>query len=175
MFQLFEKTVHSFHTPLIDSFLKILKNNNSLSPHFSHNNSAKFLLTENPTTGIFGGALLLKQKIGSLHKDIRKNLASFCPDNEVWTCAIALYMGNGANVELVCKNFYTELYESLLEFSLTEKINFLCMTLDPGEYLCTEAIGFWPYVVEIRPQESSDGLFHGILSLSYSQSKKLAA
>ena len=34
------------------------------------------------------------------------------------------------------------------------------------EYLCTEAIGFWPYVIEVRPQDSFDGLFHGVLFLT---------
>ncbi|OJW47944.1 MAG: hypothetical protein BGO67_08725 [Alphaproteobacteria bacterium 41-28] len=41
------------------------------------------------------------------------------------------------------------------------------MTLEPGEYLCTEAIGLWPYVLKVRFQDSSDGLFHGILSLTH--------
>ena len=48
---------------------------------------------------------------------------------------------------------------------MKKKIDFLYMVREPGEYFCTEAIGFWPYVFEVRPCESLDGLFHGILSL----------
>lgn len=30
-------------------------------------------------------------------------------------------------------------------------------------------MSFWPYVVEIKPHESLDGLFHGVLSLTENQ------
>ncbi len=172
MFTFIEPTYDSFSKSSTHSFLEKIKNNSALSHFFQDPQQGHFILTEDPTNGILGGAFLLKQKIISLHKDIRKSLPSFTSHNhEVWTCLIALYFENNhlsAHFELFCKTFYQNLYRELVQFGLRYKINFLCMSLEPGEYLCTEAIGFWPYVVEVRPQDSLDGLFHGVLSLSKS-------
>ncbi|OJW51482.1 MAG: hypothetical protein BGO67_07000 [Alphaproteobacteria bacterium 41-28] len=175
MFKLIEPKNQDLQKPIINLFLRNIHKNPVLSETFPNPNNATFIVTEDTARGIHGGALLLKQNFTSLHRYIRKSLSSLASQNqEVWTCAVALHMENYSLVdhfEPFCKTFYQNLYEKFIEFGKQEKISFLCMILEPGEYLCTEVIGFWPYVVEVRPQESLDGLFHGILSLTYNPSQ----
>ncbi|MBY0293035.1 MAG: hypothetical protein K2W92_07105 [Alphaproteobacteria bacterium] len=66
--------------------------------------------------------------------------------------------------EFFFETFYRNLYKKLVEFGTKEKTDFLYMMLEPGEYLCTEVMGCWPYVFEVKPHESTSGLFHGVLS-----------
>lgn len=174
MFDVILPKNHPYQNPLKDSFLEIIKKNQTLNYVFRDQKNATFILTQDPLNGFYGGALLLKQKLSFLHKDIRKSLFSQSSQKqEIWTGNVSLYMTHDlpAHFESLCKSFYQNLYAQLVEFGIKEKISFLCVTLEPGEYLCTEAIGLWPYVVEVRPQDSSDGLFHGILSLTHKPSQ----
>jgi hypothetical protein len=118
--------------------------------------------------GFCGGALLLKKRLLPFQRNVgsQKSLFPF-QKGEIWTCTLKLHIDNSTlDFESFSKEFYHNLYEKLVAFGREVGTDFLYMVLDPGEYLCTEVIGFWPYVVEIRPQESMDGLFHGVLSLS---------
>ncbi|MBY0292588.1 MAG: hypothetical protein K2W92_04795 [Alphaproteobacteria bacterium] len=154
----------------IGSFFNRVKNPHIPEFFLKNHTNATFILTQNECKGIYGGAVLLKQSFSSLHKSIQKSLVSFTSaTSEMWTCTIFLHLEDdhlSVNFESLCKSFYQNLYKTLADFGLKENIGFLCLTLLPGEYLCTEAIGFWPYVVEVRPQDSLDGLFHGIVSLA---------
>jgi len=62
--------------------------------------------------------------------------------------------------------FYKELLERFIEFGQQVNTTFLCLTLCPYEYQRIRDKGFWPCILEIKPEDSPDGLFHGILSLS---------
>lgn len=68
-----------------------------------------------------------------------------------------------------CQIFYRNLYNTLTEFGKREGTGFLCVSVDSCEYLCTEGLNFWPYIFELKPQHSPDGLFHGVLALTGSQ------
>ena len=158
MFHYIEPGNHLNHQSHIDSFLITLKKTRTLTHSFQDFHNAAFILSHDSSGGFHGGALLLKNRIGSLHKNVRKSLTSLpSQNNDIWTCTVSLYMESDnlkGDFELLYRTFYQNLYEKLIEFGVNEKINFLCMTLEPGEYLCTESIGFWPYVVEVRPQDS---------------------
>lgn len=39
------------------------------------------------------------------------------------------------------------------------------MRLTQETYEATKELGLWPYVVELKPEATLDGLFHGILPL----------
>lgn len=67
------------------------------------------------------------------------------------------------------QSFYRELYEGFVEFGRIKGIGFLIMKLSPKVYNSTKIYGLWPYVVELKPDNSLDGLFHGILPLTGSQ------
>ncbi len=163
MLKFIDRDLNPYPRTSIDSFLKMANLHDSIA-HNSGTN--QFILTEDSSESIFGGAALYKSQLPHLHKNVQKAIFSLAQGGEVWTCTVSLFLNNDFNMEQTCQVFYANLYQKLLEFGRQEKINYLYVILEPGEYLSTEAMGFWPYVLEIRPQDSNDGLFHGILSLT---------
>ncbi len=173
MFMIIDPQNHCFYKPKIDHFIELMKRYYQRDLSLSDQNSSTFIIAEDETRGVYGGALLAQKKVRLLSEKLRKKIdCLISQDQWVWTCTVFLHIQNDDplsttdNFEPFCWDFYRTLYKQLTEFG--EKVNtgFLCMTLDSGEYLCTEEMGLWPYVIEIKPQESSDRLFHGILSLT---------
>lgn len=159
---------HDLHRDSITLFEKLFDNNPNLNTPFQDKEKATYLIENNVLEGYVGGALLIKSKMSSLHRKMGyRDMALSCHKEEVWTCSISLQIQNATfDFEALGKIFYQRLYKELVKFGTANDVSFLYLILDPGEYLCTEALGFWPYVVENRPQESMDGLFHGLLSLA---------
>ncbi|MDI9640448.1 hypothetical protein QM565_32635 [Geitlerinema splendidum] len=168
MFTIVLPKSHDLHRDSITLLEKLFDNNPNLNTPFQDKEQAIYLIEDNVLEGYVGGALLVKSKMSSLHRKMGyRDMALSCHKEEVWTCSISLQIQNAAfDFEAMGKIFYQRLYKELVNFGTENNVSFLYLILDPGEYLCTEALGFWPYVVENRPQESIDGLFHGLLSLA---------
>ncbi|HUX78745.1 MAG TPA: hypothetical protein VMW10_03215 [Alphaproteobacteria bacterium] len=95
MFKLIEPKNQELQKPVIDLFLSVINKNPGLAKAFPDFKNATFILNETAVNGVSGGALLLKQTLSSLQKDIRKILSSpTSRDREVWTCVVALYVDN---------------------------------------------------------------------------------
>jgi len=165
MFTVVSPKNHALHQGSIHLFQKALENNQNLIPFFQNADEPIYLLESHKDEGYVGGALLMK--LFPFLRTLGNQKITFPTQaTEIWVSTIGLYIQNPTfDFEAKGKTFYKHLYQELLDFGATHKINFLYLLLDPGEYLCTEALGFWPYVIEIRPQDSLDGLFHGLLSL----------
>ncbi|MBL8676568.1 MAG: hypothetical protein JNJ47_03980 [Alphaproteobacteria bacterium] len=168
MFITIQQKSHDLHRDSITLFEKLFDNNPNLSTSFQDREKATYLIENNILEGYVGGALLVKSKVSSLHRKMRyRDIALSSQKEEMWTCSISLQIQNAAfDFEVMGKIFYQHLYNELVKFGKTNNVSFLYLVLDPGEYLCTEVLGFWPYVIENRPQGSMDGLFHGLLSLT---------
>ena len=162
---------HDLHSDSITLFEKLFDNNPNLNIPFQDKEKATYLIENNVVDGYVGGALLVKSKVSSLHRKMGcRNMALSCHKEGMWTCSISLQIQNAAfDFEIMGKIFYQRLYKELVKFGKANNVSFLYLILDPGEYLCTEVVGFWPYVIENRPQGSMDGLFHGLLSLTKEQ------
>jgi hypothetical protein len=167
MFTVIKPKHHHTHTSLIHLFLAPIKKNSELNTAFSNVSKSTFILMQDNDKGIYGGAILLKNKISSLHRLLSKHVLSSAT-GDVWTCSAYLHLDNEKlfqDFEDFCIFFYRELYKKLKEFGEKEGVNYIYVKLNPGEYFCTEVLGSWSYVFEIKPHESRDGLFHGVLSL----------
>ncbi len=167
MFQVIEPKDHDDHKPLTHLFLESIHNNQELKKAFSQTKQATYILMQHEAKGIYGGAILLKNKISSLHTLLSKHILSSLK-GEVWTCNAYLHLDNEKlfpDFEAFCALFYRDLYMRMREFGEHKGIKYLYVKLIPGEYFCTEVLGSWLYVFELKPQESNDGLFHGVLSL----------
>lgn len=176
MFKTFNKNEHIFHKDLIDPFLKELKSRHStLSDVFSDHSRASFILAKENPDKINGGAILLQRKEATLHPLIRERLDAFITaDQEVWlgTILLELKQGiSGQDFECFSKIFYGELYKTLMVFGRQEGTAFLCLTLPPCEYLTTDLLENWPYVMTVRPKASGDEFFHSILALTGTRNK----
>ena len=117
----------------------------------------------------YGGAMLYKRRARDLPLAIQSLMAAPQQENvwEATTCLFSTPNSSSDNNSFLETNvFYKELLEKFMEFGQQVKTNFLCLTLCPYEYQRIRDKGFWPCILEIKPEESPDGLFHGILSLS---------
>ena len=169
MFHFIEPQEHHLYQSSIDPFLKELQDSKILQRN-QNLKQATFILAEEKVKGIHGGILLLKQSITTLSSEVGEYLHTFFPQTkEIWTGMVALMISEditGRDFEKICKTLYPALYEDLIFFGIKESSPFLCLTMPTIEHLTIDMLGFWPYVLEVRPSASSDGLFHGILSLA---------
>lgn len=175
MFEFLESSSSIVSKGCVDSYIEVMKKKESLFELFNNTYERKFILMNDDSKGIFGGAMLQKKSLNSVTSAIRNKLPSSITCNkEAWVGTVYLHLDNEnlfPDFDSFCKLFYVELYQKLVEFGVNEGIDYMSVSLLPGEYLCTEILGFWPYVLELRPHESGDGLFHGILSLLKNRSK----
>ncbi|MBS0271847.1 MAG: hypothetical protein JSR85_04290 [Proteobacteria bacterium] len=175
MFTLIEPNDHRLYPMLLDSTQEFFKGHPTLKESFQDLTNATFIVHTNESQRVCGGALLLKQNASVLHKKVQKSIDAFAlKKKEVWTCTLFLQEENNyfaCHTEFFFDIYYRNLYKKIIDFGTNEKADFLYMTLVPGEYLCTEIMGCWPYVFEIKPQESSSGLFHGVLSFKRNSPK----
>ena len=149
----------------------LLKTNLSKGTHLMDLPSkGTFLVFSHEEKELIGGAYLLNQGVSSVYPRIdpliRKLLS---PHSNLWVGTVFLCTeehGFSKEYEFLCKTFYKTLHQKLVEFGQRENINYLYMILEPGESLCTEVLGAWPYVHQVPLNDSSKGLSHHILSLA---------
>ncbi|HUX80388.1 MAG TPA: hypothetical protein VMW10_11710 [Alphaproteobacteria bacterium] len=127
---------------------------------------------------LVGGAFLLKQELKNIQEDVRELVTTLSWHNYIWECSMVCFENTDEQMSLVTpeskyysQSFYRGLYEGFVEFGRIREVGFLVMKLTPEAYESTKIFGFWPYVVELRPDHSFDGRFHGILPLTGSQYK----
>lgn len=133
---------------------------------------ATFIVGEDENSGIYGGAILHQKSVNDLQSQLKGIVSTLSPEIEdVWVGTLAFLvedkkMSLNSGSFTPPQKFYKNLLEKFIEFGETEGVRFLCLTLNPFEHLRTKNRGFWPYILEVKPQDSLDGLFHGILPLS---------
>lgn len=175
IFSFIESRSVSSHKDLVNLFAKLIKEDSKLNGFFQDWQNTSFLLTQDAAKGIYGGALLHQTKLNSLPSKIARNLRAFSLLNgKIWACTFCFHLKDNnfpSELEIYFKDLYKNLYKELSHFGAREKTSILYMMLQPGEYLCSGVLGFWPYRLEINPNESSDGLFHGILPLVRAHSR----
>ncbi len=132
---------------------------------------------------IYGGALLYQRNVSDLplafqHFVFVSSQETLTESPLIWGSTTSFFMSPYSHSPLRnneldgCQKFYQDLLEKFMEFGQKTKADFLYLTLCPFEYERTKNKGFWTYVLEIKPEESPDGLFHGILPLSAQQKER---
>jgi hypothetical protein len=175
MFKIIEPKHHCFCATPINHFMDLVKSRHAFGLSKHDQNQATFVLCDDKIKGACGGALLFQKKVEDFPYKISNTLLDFIPPKEkAWECIVSLSINDSSlwatNEEgYFCQQFYRNLYNNLVDFGKKESTGFLCVSLDFQEFLCTEGVTLWPYIFELKPQQSSDGLFHGILSLTGSQ------
>lgn len=176
MFKIIEPKYHCFYKRSIDRFMNLTRSCINLGFSQQDQNEATFILSDDREMGVYGGALLFKKKVNDFPPELVKMLADFVsPQDCMWKCIIFLSFEKECPLydteEIIhfCQIFYRKLYNRLVRFGKKEETGFLCISLDSREYLCMEELILWPYVFEFKPQDSTDGFFHGILPLTGGQ------
>ncbi len=135
-----------------------------------------FIIAEGREGGAYGYALLLKKELKNIQEDVRELVIALPLLGYVWECAeVHLQCSdqyskeNDLELNYIFQSFYRGLYEELAVFGRLRDVDFLIMKLPSDVYTATKEFGLWPYVVELSPENSPDGFFHGILPLIGSQ------
>lgn len=172
MFNVIEPQEHHLYLSSIHKFLQEL----SIAVNFTEDEdlaNVDYILVEEEIQGLQGGILLVKKPLGAVCAAVRTYLETMCPQyqlcSEIWTGRIAFYFSkeiSGWDYERISKLLYRSLFEDLIAFGVKENAPFLCLTMPLVEYLSINLLSLWDFMFEVRPRESYDGLFHGILSLA---------
>lgn len=176
MFTVIHPKYHCFYASPISHFMECIKSRAYSRLSKRDCNRTTFILLEDEKNGVCGGALLLKKGLREFPHEIANTLSEFISPKEcIWQCMAFLSFKKDSPLcatnegDHFCQIFYRNLYHALVEFGKKEGTGFICISLDPQEFLCTDGLTFWPYIFELKPQNSSDGHFHGILPLMGSQ------
>jgi hypothetical protein len=176
-FEIIESTQRIFRNKLIKLTTEKMKLFQGIELPFKHHIPPTFIIAQKDNKTIFGGACLLKKKLVDIQEDLGELVAALTVHkNSVWECSTIYFEtfsthppSHSSEEESFSKYFYRGLYEELVTFGSQKNISFIIMKLPPDIYVATKKFGLWPYVVELKPQNSPDGLFHGILPLTGSQ------
>ncbi len=163
---------HCYYRSRIDLVMGMMQFSQNISLSSEEQDVSPFIIGEDENCDVYGGAVLYKKSVATLHDHLKGVISAIIPQKEeVWGGSLSLFIDDKMpSLGMADSDFYHEFYKNLLEefisFGEKEGVRFLCLTLDPLEYLRTKKKGLWPYILEVTPQHSLDGLFHGILSLS---------
>lgn len=135
-----------------------------------------FVAVEEKEKKFRGAVCLFKRALNTIQEDVRELVMTLPLQGHVWECSNIYLEDFSKNLESEQMNrrkfphsFYRGLYQGLAEFGKQKNVGFVIMKLFPEVYTDTKQRGLWPYVVELKPENSPDGLFHGILPLTGSQ------
>jgi hypothetical protein len=172
MLKTIEPTQQCYYKGRIDLLMGLMRLYQDIPLSYEEQTQATFIVGEDEECGIYGGSILHKKSVRDLQSQLKGIVSTLTPHmEEVWVGTLSFFIedkrasfnGSGADCH---QKFYKELLEKFMEFGRQEGIGYLCLTLNPFEHLRTKNRGFWPYILEVKPQDSLDGLFHGILPLS---------
>lgn len=176
MFKNISPSYQRYYKGRIDLFMGLMGLYQDVSLVSEEQRQATFIIGEDGNNGLYGGAVLHKYSVSDLQGQLQAVISTFDPEREeIWMGTLSCFIEDKVlsldDKMAAYKAFYRELFEKFMEFGEEEKVRYLCLTLNPFEHRRTKNKGLWPYILEIQPQESLDGLFHGILSLSARKAK----
>lgn len=171
MFKNISPSYQRYYKGRIDLFMGLMGLYQDVSLVSEEQRQATFIIGEDENQVISGGAILHKYGVSDLPHQLQAVISTFDPHKEeIWMCTLSCFIEDKVlpleDKVVAYKAFYRNLFEKFIEFGDEEKVRYLCLTLNPFEHRRTKNKGLWPYILEIQPQDSLDGLFHGILSLS---------
>ncbi|OJW51126.1 MAG: hypothetical protein BGO67_12415 [Alphaproteobacteria bacterium 41-28] len=173
MFKIIEPHRQCYYKARLDLFVKLMRLQQRFFLSSREQSQATFILAEEEEGEVYGGAILYRKSPHDLHLQIKKTILTFCPyEEEIWECTLFLQSERLSYVrdrDFFMKVFYRNLLEKLIEVGREHGVYFLCLTLSPVESHRIRKASFWPWIVELTPQESLDNLFHGILSLQINE------
>lgn len=165
----------------VDAFLDLLNiyQDVELSPERQEN--ATFMIVSDHSHGVYGGAVFYPQQVYDLQDDehldgyeddFRSIFMTFQPHvQKFWMARICFCLDTNLspknfNELVLCKKFYDELYEAILDFGYAKDIEFLPFSLCSFDSLEPPYYCEWPDNLPFRRSDDTSGLYYGILSLT---------
>lgn len=177
MLKVIEPDSHCYYRSRIDFLMGSMRLYQNIPLTTEEQKRATFIVGTDEASNIYGGAILYKKSVRGLQAQLTNVVSTLSPQVEdVWGGTLSFLIAEKASALPTdrandTQKFYKDLFKNFVEFGHQKEIGFLCLTLNPFEHLRTKNRGFWPYILEVKPQDSLDGLFHGILPLSEKKHK----
>lgn len=169
MLKMIEQQEYACYRGRVDLFLELIQLQQGLSLAPEERRRSTFIVDQGEEGTIYGGAIIQHQHISQVHRPIANVISTILPHQyHVWTAAF--FLSDEADKK-EGHSFYKDLLKELTAFGEKQKSGFLCLSLSSDEYFRTKKKEGWPYVLEISPDETPNGLFYGILSLRGSSRK----
>lgn len=161
---------HTTRSLLIDSMVTKMKLTLEKEVSLKDLTHATFIVTKESEGGITGGACLFKKAF----KDIQEDIKGYIPNlplyqANVWECSGIFFdtmPPDSVESASLFHDFYRDLYKELVEFGKKKGVEFVVMKLTAEIHASSKKFGLWPYIIEIKSENSPNYLFHGILPLS---------
>ena len=172
MLKIIEPKDHYLHKPRIEALLDLFQIYHNFELSSEEKSKTTFIIAEDETNGVYGGALLYKKKVGDLYDKIRKIISAFHPmGRKVWVAHLCLSLDQNEpfsafNEFELCQDFYKNLLKRFIKFGRKKKTKFIILSLHPMASFKEKLYGQWSYLIEVPQKESTDGLFHGALGLT---------
>jgi hypothetical protein len=176
-FKRIEANHYPFNHYRVHSLLQLLKKAQRLELSLQEQKLATFFVADNSEREVYGGAVLLKKRIRNYHKN-RSSKFSF-QGERLFSASFVLHLANkdpfymsGKRITF-CRHFYEELYRTFFVLGQKQSAPYMWVTLDPEEALCLETLSNFPFMLRMKPKDTIDGLFHGLLALKKDIAKTL--
>ncbi|MBY0500426.1 MAG: hypothetical protein K2P93_00285 [Alphaproteobacteria bacterium] len=169
MLKVIEPTNHNLHNNSISSLLRLYKVYQGFELSPKDQDKATFIVAEDDTRGVYGGAVFFPQKIKELDEPLY-NFLSIQENRTVWCARLCLCIeqeDGSLSLELLelYENFYRELYKTLGILGNEKDTNCLPIKLRSKDYRNSLLYGNWAYFTELKPEELSSDYVYVLLAL----------
>lgn len=171
MLKIIEPSSHEVYQPEIDRLLYFLQVSQKVEIPVEEKTRSSFIIAKNPKCGVYGGAVFRKKRSDALNETIETALFTLhSKSRKVWfvqlcACIVGCEGLSREDKLTLFKSFYSRLYKQLVKFGKQHKARFLVLSLSPSDYAITSSYQGWPYILEVRPDNTLDHRFQGILAL----------
>jgi hypothetical protein len=167
MLNIIEPKDHCLYQEKVESLLRLLKvyQDFSLSP--KNQEKSTFIIAEDDTRGIYGGAVFYPQKTKDELQETLSKFLSFSQNRTVWCTCLCFCPDEKENITIEAielrENFYVKLYEILDDLGEKKSTNCLPISLSLKDLHHSLVHGGWSYLT-VEPDGEDD--VYGLLSLS---------
>jgi hypothetical protein len=168
MLKIIEPSSHEVYQSEIDRLLYFLQVSQKIEIPLEEKTRSSFIIAKSPKCGVYGGAVFRKRPLDALHETTETTLSTLhSKSRKIWfvqlcACIVGCEGLPREDKLILFKSFYSRLYKQLVKFGKQHKARFLVLSLSPSDYAITS---FWPYILEVLPDNTLDHRFQGILAL----------
>ncbi len=173
MFYIIKPAQHQKYASLVDAYKSQLRHlyNKEISDEVHLKTT--YIIDHQPGRGVIGGLYLIQKDLQDYTSFQQHAFKPFLQKTRLWE-------GSGLLFELpphdpslsttafntVCRNFYRNIYETFVNFATQQSVDFLVMKMNADEIDDTLYFGFWPYLSNYIPYDTSGSSYYNILSLN---------
>jgi hypothetical protein len=173
MLKIIEPSSHEKYQSEIDALISIFKHTLPKDFKFSLEEQAKstYILAKDAHYGTYGGAILCKKPFCAFDDQIGRVLTLLHSHRrKTWSVQFCTYLPDCDRLSRqdrvnLFREFYVKLYKKLMVFGKHHKTSFLVVSLSHVDYVTTNLIRDWPYILEVLPDGDYFPFFHGILDI----------